>query len=65
LNGQLERCITEAIKLHVLGHEFGAVVMNGIGRFLGPQDPLMQRSGWEQLRSMPTRATPVSHAASE
>ena len=50
LSGDLERCLTEAMKLHLLGNDFGRVAMSAVTTFLGADDELIIRSGWKASR---------------
>lgn len=50
LQGDLERAITEAIKLHVMKQEYGTIAMDNIVQFLGENDPLVVRSGWLAIK---------------
>jgi hypothetical protein len=47
LSGDVERCLTEALKLHVRGVEFGAIALTEVCRFLGPENPLVRKCGWK------------------
>ena len=47
LAGDIERCITEALKLHVRHSEFGSIALNEVCRFLGSDHPLVVRTGWK------------------
>lgn len=47
LTNDLERCLTEALKLQVLGQDFGAIALDAVTQFLGPDHELVQRLGWK------------------
>ncbi|AAZ12403.1 hypothetical protein, conserved [Trypanosoma brucei brucei TREU927] len=42
LSGDLERCLTEALKLHAFGVPFGAVALSSVRDYVGPEHPLFQ-----------------------
>jgi hypothetical protein len=43
--GDVERCLTEGVKLHVLHDEFGSVAVRAVVTFLGPEHALSKRVG--------------------
>ncbi|EPY38902.1 hypothetical protein AGDE_05027 [Angomonas deanei] len=45
LSGDLERCLTEALKLQVLGVDFGRVAVKKVSAFLGEDHTLVQQLG--------------------
>ncbi|CUG55709.1 Hypothetical protein, putative [Bodo saltans] len=47
LSNDVERCLTEALKLQVLGHDFGAIALSAVSDFLGADHELVQRLGWK------------------
>jgi hypothetical protein len=47
LSNDVERCLTEALKLQVLGHDFGAIALSAVTAFLGADHELVQRLGWK------------------
>ncbi|CAJ1008575.1 hypothetical protein Q4I28_003888 [Leishmania naiffi] len=49
LKGDLERAMTEALKLHVSGDAFGRVALKHLSRFLGKDHILVQRLGSPDL----------------
>lgn len=48
LSNDIEKCLTEALKLQVLGHEFGAIALDAVTDFLGSDHELVQRLGWKR-----------------
>ncbi|CBZ27104.1 conserved hypothetical protein [Leishmania mexicana MHOM/GT/2001/U1103] len=49
LKGDLERAMTEALKLHVYGDAFGCVALKHMSRFLGKDHVLVERLGMPAL----------------
>lgn len=47
LSGDVERAVTEALKLHVLNVDFGRIALNAITSFLGENHSLVLQSGWK------------------
>ena len=46
LTGDMELCVTEALKLHVLGNDFGRVALRELRTFLGEDDVLLRDQKW-------------------
>lgn len=51
LQGDLERSVTEAIKLHVMRQPYGTTAMDALVAFMGEDHTLVTRSGWLAIKS--------------